>query len=117
MAKTARRGTLRCIIAGVTNATMSGMAEYKTAVMEDITYCSAQKRRPYGTAMIVKLKTKIAFHCSLPAGQRLRCINAITSSNNPAARNRRAAASSGGTSRTTNRIASHVLPQIRHSAI
>src|SRR5579871_743528 len=117
MAKTARRGTLRCIMVGVTSETASGMAEYNTAVMEEVTCCSPQKSNPYGSAMIVRLNTKIEFHCCAPAGQRLFCTNAIPSSIAPATKKRRAAARNGGTSLTTNRIASHVLPQIRHKEI
>ena len=57
------------------------------------------------------------FHSRPSAGQRLFCTSAIPSSSAPAARKRKATASNGGTSRTTTRIASHVLPQIRQRAI
>src|SRR6185312_3366588 len=115
MANTARRGTLRCIMAGVIRETASGDAEYKIALIEEVTYCSAQNSKAYGTAMIVTVKIRSAFHSPPSVGHRLFCTNAITSSSTPAASKRNANASNGGTSRTTRRIPSHVVPQIRQS--
>src|SRR6185312_13290153 len=115
MANTARRGTLRCIMAGVIIYTASGDAENQTALIEDVTYCSAQNSKTYGTAMIVTVRIRIAFHSLPSAGQRLFWTHAIASSSTPAANRRSANASNGGTSRTTRRIPSHVVPQIRQS--
>src|ERR1051326_2640882 len=91
------------------------MAEYKIAVIEDITCCSAQKSKPYGRAIIVRLRTATALHWLRSRGHRRFCTRAAPNSNAPATINRNAAASNGGTSRTTSRTANHVLPQIRQS--
>src|SRR3954451_4981607 len=71
MAYTARRGTLRCIIIGVISETASGEAENKTALIEEVTYCSPQTSSAYGTAMMFAISIMIAFHSLASAGQGL----------------------------------------------
>src|SRR5215470_7104885 len=115
MPYTAVRGTLRCIITGVNKETVSGMAEYKIAVIDDMTCCSAQKSRPYGSAIMVRLRTKTAVHWLRPRGHGRFCSSAAPSSNAPAATKRSAAASNGGTSCTTTQIARHVLTQTKQT--
>src|SRR5262245_15220883 len=97
-------------MAGVNSDTVRGMAEYRAAVIEDMTCCSAQKSRQYGRPIMVTPRTRMLFHWLAAAGHDLFCRKARTRSKMPAATKRRAAARNGGTSWTTTRIASHVLP-------
>src|SRR5689334_13462210 len=98
---------------GVSRATMSGIAEYKTAVIDEVTYCSAQNNSPYWAAIMVKLRTRMARHCLFSRGHCLLVRKTEISKIAAATAKRIAAAFIGGTSRTTRRIASHVLPHIR----
>src|SRR5437764_8752522 len=79
------------------------------AVMEELTYCSPQNTSPKGMVIMVKLSTRMAFHCRSSRGHLALRIQPQTN-NIPAAKtNRMAAALNGGTSRTTTRMASQVL--------
>src|SRR4051812_7333883 len=111
----AARGTLRPVIHGVRRAAANGLDEYKTAVIDDVTCCSAQKIKPYGTAIMVNPRMMVAFH-SRPGRGNWDCFTKAANNKSKAAiRNLAAAARKGGTSRTTTRIAIHVEPQIAQS--
>src|SRR5262245_15004596 len=116
MASTAPRGTLLWVMIGVSTVTSKGEEEYRIAVIDDATYCSAQNTSAKGNAIMVKLKTKRAFHSGLPPGQRRFCKKASPISKTAAIKKRKPAACKGGTSRTSVLMASHVVPQMRHSA-
>src|SRR5262245_40987182 len=91
-ASTALRGTFLWVMIGVSRVTTSGEEENKTAVIDDVTYCSAQNTNPKGNAIMVTERTRRAFHCSCPLGHFLFCPRARPINNRAPIRKRRPAA-------------------------